>query len=63
VEVTLWLDEKGSVVKAEVSRGRGYDAFDAAALKVVDAMRLAPAQNHGNAVRVIVTVPVRFRVN
>ncbi|HEX2168276.1 MAG TPA: energy transducer TonB [Longimicrobiales bacterium] len=62
VEVNLWLDETGAVVRAEVARGSGHDQFDQAALKVVDAMRLAPAQNRGVAVRVIVTLPVRFRV-
>lgn len=62
VEVNLWLDENGGVVKAEIGRGSGYELFDVAALKVVDAMRLSPAQNRGAPVRVIVTVPVRFRV-
>lgn len=63
VDVNLWLDEAGAIVRSEVSRGSGYDAFDDAALKVVDAMRLSPAQNRGVPVRVIVTLPVRFRVN
>jgi TonB family protein len=62
VDVNIWLDENGVVVKAEIGQGSGYDLLDEAALKVVDAMRLAPAQNHGVPARVIVTVPVRFRV-
>jgi TonB family protein len=45
-----------------VSRSSGYDLFDEAALKVVGVMKLAPALNRGNAVRVIVTLPVRFTV-
>lgn len=62
VDVNLWLDETGTIVRAEVARGSGYELLDEAALKVVDAMRLSPAQNRGAPVRVIVTLPVRFRV-
>jgi periplasmic protein TonB len=62
VDVNIWLDENGVVVKAEIGQGSGYELLDEAALRVVDAMRLAPAQNQGLPVRVIVTVPVRFRV-
>lgn len=63
VDVNLWLDENGDVVKAEIGRSSGYVLLDEAALKVVDAMQLAPALNRGAAVRVIVTVPVQFRVS
>ena len=62
VDVTLWLDEHGTIVRSAVSRGSGYDSFDDAALKVIDAMRMSPAQNHGSPVRVVVTLPVKFRV-
>lgn len=60
--VNLWLDENGRVVKAEISQSSGYDALDEAAMKVVSAMRLTPAENRGRAVRVIATIPVVFRV-
>jgi TonB family protein len=63
VDVNLWLDEKGAIVRAEVSRSSGHPVLDEAALKVVGAMRLAPAENRGVPTRVIVTLPVRFRVN
>lgn len=62
VEVELWLTEKGEVARAGIARSSGYGAMDAAALAVVDRMRLTPALNRGRAVRVIVNVPVRFRV-
>lgn len=62
VHVHLWLDERGTIVKAEVGRSSGHDLFDEAALEVVSVMKLAPALNRGNAVRVIVTLPVRFTV-
>ena len=62
VLVRLWLDETGRVARFEVEGGSGHAALDAAALDVVDLMRLAPAQNRGRPARVIVTVPVVFRV-
>lgn len=62
VDVHLWLDENGRVVRSEVARGSGYDALDAAALEVVDVMELTPALNRGAPVRVIVTLPVIFNV-
>lgn len=62
VDVNLWLDEAGVIVRAEVSRSSGYEQLDDAALRVVQTMRLTPAQNRGAPVRVIVTIPVRFRV-
>jgi protein TonB len=60
VDVTLWLDESGTIVQAEVGRSSGHPSFDEAALKVVSVMRLTPAQNRGTPVRVIVTLPVKF---
>ena len=62
VDVNLWLDEDGVIVRAEVARSSGYELLDRAALKVVETMRLTPAQNRGAPVRVIVAIPVRFRV-
>ena len=62
VDVNLWLDENGVVTKSEVARSSGYRLLDDAALKVVAAMRLAPALNNGTPTRVIVTLPVHFRV-
>lgn len=60
VDVHLWLDESGAILRSEIARGSGYDALDAAALKVVQVMKLTPARNRNRAVRVIVTLPVVF---
>src|SRR5690606_38809463 len=49
VYVNIWLDEKGTVMKAELAQSSGYPQMDAAALDVVDVMRLSPAQNRGRA--------------
>ena len=62
VDVNLWLDENGRIVNAEVGRSSGYQSLDDAALKVVGVMKLTPAQNRGMPVRVIVTLPVVYRV-
>jgi protein TonB len=62
VDVNLWLDESGTIVKAEIGRSSGHQSFDEAAMKVVGVMRLAPAQNRGRPVRVIVTLPVKYNV-
>jgi protein TonB len=62
VNVTLWLDEDGAIVKAEVGSSSGYQSLDDAALKVVGVMKLTPAKNRGRPVRVIVTLPVLYRV-
>jgi protein TonB len=62
VDVNLWLDENGAIVKAEVGSSSGYQSLDDAALKVVGVMKLTPAQNRGMPVRVIVTLPVLYRV-
>jgi TonB family protein len=62
VDVQLWLDEEGRVVRSAIARSSGDEALDAAALKVVDVMRLSPARSRNVPVRVIVTVPVLFRV-
>jgi TonB family protein len=62
VDVHLWLDESGGIVRAEVAQSSGHEAFDAAALRVVRVMRLSPARNRNTPVRVIVVLPVRFDV-
>lgn len=60
VQIRLWIDENGGIVRSELAESSGYDAMDRAALGVIDLMRLTPAVNNGRAVRVIVTLPLRF---
>jgi TonB family protein len=62
VDVSLWLDADGTIVRAEVARSSGHVALDEAALRVVNVMRLSPALSMGTATRVIVTLPIVFRV-
>lgn len=63
VNVNFWIDETGKVVKYEVAKSSGYDAFDDAAVKVADIMQFSPAMNRDQKVRVVVTFPITFRVN
>jgi TonB family protein len=61
VEVLIWLGADGTIHRAEVGQSSGHATMDAAALKVVDVMRLSPAQNRSTAVAVMVSVPVVFQ--
>jgi protein TonB len=63
VNVNFWIDETGKVVKYEVAKSSGYEAFDQAAGKVADIMQFSPAMNRNQTVRVVVTFPITFRVN
>lgn len=62
VDVLLWLDEEGRIVRTSVGRSSGFPAMDAAALAVADVMQLTPAFNRGRAVKVVVSLPIVFRV-
>lgn len=63
VDMLLWLDEDGGIVRAQIGTSSGRTQFDEAALRVVDVMRLSPALNRGSPARVIVTIPIMFRVD
>lgn len=63
VNVHIWLDENGEIVRSRIGQSSGYPALDEAALRVVEIMRFAPAQNRDRAVRVIVNLPVHFEAH
>ncbi len=58
----LWLDERGQVVRSQLSSSSGAAALDSIALEISDRMRFRPAKNRDDAVRVIVRIPVFFTV-
>ena len=62
VEVHLWVDERGTITRAEIGTSSGQAQLDEAALRVVKVMKLSPALNRGAPVRVIVALPVQFNV-
>jgi periplasmic protein TonB len=61
VEVLLWLQADGSIHRAALGRTSGHADLDAAALRVVEVMRLSPARNRATAVAVMVSIPVVFQ--
>lgn len=62
VTVHLHVDEEGVVRESRVFEGSGYDAMDAAALKVAGAMRFSPALNRDVRVAVWVQQTITFTV-
>lgn len=56
----LWLDEEGRVARSMISVSSGNRELDALALRVSRSMRFRPARSQGEAVRVIVQIPVIF---
>jgi TonB family protein len=62
VRVSFHIDETGSVRERRVARSSGYDAFDAAALRVADLMEFTPALSRDVRVPVWVELDVRFEV-
>lgn len=60
--VRLYIDETGAIVERRIERSSALPALDSAALKVVDAMRFAPAKNGDRPTHLWVTLPVQFRI-
>lgn len=61
VNVHIWLDENGEIVRSRIGQSSGHPSLDEAALRVVEIMRFAPALNRDRAVRVIVNLPIEFK--
>jgi TonB family protein len=60
VMVRFLVNQKGQVEQAEVVRS-SYEGFDAAALKVINAMPdWTPGKQRGKAVKVWYVVPIKF---
>ena len=62
VMVLFWIDEEGRVVRHQIGRSSGYPNMDEAATQVADIMRFSPALNRDRPVRVVVQIPITFRV-
>lgn len=62
VVMWFWIDEKGEIQKYEIKESSGYAVFDRAAEAVVERMRFRPAVRNGEPTRVIVSLPITFRV-
>jgi TonB family protein len=61
--VGFMVNEEGSVCNVELKQSAGNDELDAEALRVVRAMpRWTPGVQDGKNVRVVYTLPVRFKL-
>lgn len=61
VYVTAFVDEKGSVTKAEVIKGIGAGCDEAAVGAILKA-KFIPGKQRGKPVKVRVSIPVRFKI-
>ena len=61
VAVTIVIDEKGAVVDTSISKSSHPD-FERPALEAVGKWKFKPAKKDGAAVKVKVTLPLRFSV-
>ncbi|WP_404424158.1 energy transducer TonB [Nibricoccus sp. IMCC34717] len=59
VAVSIVIDEEGNVIKATVAKSTNPE-FDKPAMDAVEKWKFKPAKKEGNAVKVKVTVPLRF---
>jgi len=59
VSVVLVVNEAGEVIAAEIGKST-HDDFNAPALEAIRRWKFKPAKLSGNAVKVKVTIPVRF---
>lgn len=62
VAVTVVIDEKGIVISSEVSKS-SHNEFEAPSIEAVKGWKFKPAKVGGNAVKVRVTIPMRFNVD
>lgn len=59
--VSIVIDESGAVIKSSVAKSTNPE-FEKPALEAVERWKFKPAKKDGNAVKVKVTVPLRFSV-
>ncbi len=59
--ISIVIDEKGTVVQSTVAKST-HPEFEKPALEAVERWKFKPAKKDGNAVKVKVTVPLRFSV-
>jgi periplasmic protein TonB len=62
--VNMWffIDENGRVLRTQINRSSGYDAFDQAADRVASIMEFSPAYNRDQRVPVWVALDITFEI-
>ena len=62
VELWVFIDQQGIVVKSHVEASSGYPALDAAAQRVASVMRFSPARNRDLPTAVWISQPINFEM-
>ena len=62
VSLLINIDQDGTVLDSRVGESAAYEAFDRAALSLVDIMRFRPAMNRDRYVAVWISLPLTFQV-
>lgn len=62
VVMLFWIDEEGEVQKYEIQQSSGNAELDRAAEDVVETMEFRPAVRNGQPEKVIVALPITFRI-
>lgn len=60
--VHIFVDAQGRVVKAELDKGSGHAALDAAAVRAAGSFAFSPAEHRGEAVPAWIALPITFAV-
>lgn len=60
VDVWLFLDVDGSILKTQLRVGSGHESLDAAAMKVAMVFKFSPAQNRDRPIQVWVSQQITF---
>lgn len=62
VAVVIVIDEKGGIINSSIAKS-SHTEFERPALEAVRNWKFKPAKKDGNAVKVRVTIPLRFNVD
>ena len=63
VVLRVFLSDKGIVEKIEIGQSAGHASLDQAAIDAVKQWEFSPASKDGKACRVIISLPVEFRLS
>jgi len=62
VFVKVFVDEKGNVAGTKIMKSDGVD-FDKAAVEAIRKLRFTPAQVNGKPVKVVLVIPIQFKLS
>jgi protein TonB len=62
VYVEAVIDEKGNVVQTAIMKSLGHSGCDEAAIAAIRSVKWKPAKQRDRAVKVRISIPVKFRL-